>query len=101
MLHDRSLSQSMNPIFERYFDGLLFNRYIGVKEDIPKHLSLIATIMSDMDLEKGVSIDAIIKEMLMAGYREQKAYNLVLEAVDESYLIPAEPEVSSYAAESE
>ena len=37
-------------------------------------------------------MDAIIKEMLIAGHKERKIYQITLEAVDESYLIPAEEE---------
>ena len=92
MARRREFSNSLDPIFDSYFDGLLLKRYVGAKDDIPERLTLIKTTLESMEVEKGVSVDAIIKEMLIAGHKERKIYQITLEAVDESYLIPAEEE---------
>ena len=101
MARRRDLSESLNPIFNEYFDGALLRRYIGIKDDLPERLNPVKTTLEGMDTEKGVAVEAIIKEMLMTGHNERQVYEMTLEAVDESYLIPAEMEETSIPDTSE
>lgn len=90
IVNNRNLDESIDPIFDSHFDGALFDRYIGVNEPLPKHLEPVKTAMMGMDLEHGVSPEAIIKAMIPLGYSDRKSHILVLEAIDRNYLIAAE-----------
>ncbi|MFW9961178.1 MAG: hypothetical protein ACFFDV_09175 [Candidatus Thorarchaeota archaeon] len=90
IVNNRTLDESIDPIFDSHFDGALFDRYIGVNDSLPKHLEPVKTAMMGMDLEHGVSPEAIIKAMIPLGYSDRKSHILVLEAIDGNYLIAAE-----------
>jgi hypothetical protein len=90
MVTNRDLSESIDPIFYGHFDGALLERYIGVKDDLPTHLDLLRETMEKMEIDTGVSPEAIIKAMTLQGHSERKSYRIVLEAIDSGYLIPAE-----------
>jgi len=100
IVNNRDLDESIDPIFDSHFDGALFNRYIGVNDPLPKHLEPVRTAMMGMDLEHGVSPEALIKAMILLGYSDRKSHNLVLEAIDSNYLLAAE-RTSASQAESE
>jgi hypothetical protein len=90
MVTNRDLSESIDPVFLSHFDGALLERYVGVKDDLPKHLELLRETMEKMDIDTGVSPEAIIRSMTLQGYGERKSHRIVLEAIDSGYLIPAE-----------
>ncbi len=95
MTYQRELSNSLDSSFDTYFDWPLLRRYIGIKDDLPKKLLPVKNILEKMHVEKGVTVDALIKDMLLAGYKERRVYEIILEAVDGSYLIPVEQEDST------
>ena len=95
MVNNRNLDDSINPIFISHFDGALLNRYIGMVDTFPKHLYPVKTALKSIELQNGVAPEAIIKAMILLGYSDRKSYNLVLEAIDNKYLIAAENIVSS------
>ncbi|MFX1483039.1 MAG: hypothetical protein ACFFCP_07605 [Promethearchaeota archaeon] len=84
------VSEHFNPIFERHFDGALMKRYVGVKKNLPDQLRPVAEALSTMDIDHGVAPDAIIRSVIVSGYNERKAHQLVLEAIDGGFLIIAE-----------
>jgi len=90
IVNNRNLDESIDPIFDSHFDGALFNRYIGVNDPLPKHLEPVRTAMMGMDLENGVTPEALIKAMIPLGYSDRKSHILVLEAIDGNYLIATE-----------
>ncbi|MFW9793119.1 MAG: hypothetical protein ACFFEE_02360, partial [Candidatus Thorarchaeota archaeon] len=94
-----SMSNTFDPIFDKHFDGQLLKRYVGVKKTLPERLSPVSRAMNNLDIDHGVSPDAIIKSTIFLGYNERRAHAMVLEAIDEGYLIVAEkrlpPPVSS------
>ena len=90
IVNNRNLDESIDPIFVLHFDGALFNRYIGVKDLLPKHLEPVRTAMMSLDLESGVPPEALIKAMILLGYSDRKSHMLILEAIDGDYLIAAE-----------
>jgi len=95
IVNNRDLDESIEPIFNRHFDGALLNRYTGVTETLPEHLEPVKTAMMGMDLENGVPPEALIKAMILLGYSDRKSHNLVLEAIDDNYLIAAERTIPS------
>jgi hypothetical protein len=50
----------------------------------------VSTALSTIDIDHGVTVEAIIKATTLLGYSERRAYNMVLEAVDNGHLIVAE-----------
>jgi hypothetical protein len=90
MINNRDLSISIDPIFESHFDGALLNRYVGMAETYPKYLEPVKTALKRVDLENGVTPEALIKAMILLGNSDRKSYNLVLEAIDNKYLVPIE-----------
>jgi hypothetical protein len=90
IVNNRELDESIEPIFNNRFDGALLIRYIGVRDSIPKHLYSIEEAMKSIDLTGGATPEVIIKAMILLGYSDRKAHNLVLEAIDEGYLIAAD-----------
>jgi hypothetical protein len=87
MVRTPTLTDNFDAIFESYFDGQLMKRYVGVKKILPKHLNSVSAALDTMDIDHGVSVDAIIKAVSILGYSERRAHNMVLEAVDDGYLI--------------
>ena len=90
MVRSPTLSDTFDTIFFSYFDGRLMKRYVGVKRNLPKDLSPVSSALDTMDIHHGVSVDAIIKATSVLGYTERRAHQMVLEAVDGGFLIPAE-----------
>jgi hypothetical protein len=90
MVRSPTLTDTFDAIFESYFDGHLMKRYVGVKKSLPKHLHAVSTALDKMEIDHGVSVDAIIKSTSILGYSERRAHSMVLEAVDDGYLIAAE-----------
>jgi hypothetical protein len=90
----RVLSEEVNEtfdnIFDSYFDGQLFNRFVGVKRDLPDRLKPVASAFKTMDIDHGVTPETIIKSLSLLGFSERIAYRMVFEAIDEKYLIAAE-----------
>ncbi|TFG34543.1 hypothetical protein EU527_02700 [Candidatus Thorarchaeota archaeon] len=92
MMRSPVLSSTIDLIFSNYFDGPLLTRYIGIKEELPNHLIPVKEAIQIMNVEKGISTEAIIKTLLLEGYGERMSYNLVLEAIDGEYLVAASEE---------
>jgi hypothetical protein len=90
MVRSPTLYDTFDSIFESYFDGQLIKKYVGVKKDLPRHLNAVSRAIDTMDIDHGVTVDTIIKTTSLLGYSERIAHKLVLEAVDEGYLIAAE-----------
>ncbi|MHA2177119.1 MAG: hypothetical protein ACXAAK_02105 [Candidatus Thorarchaeota archaeon] len=84
------LAEQITPAFEKYFDGMLMKRYVGVKKNLPKRFQPVSQAMKTMDIDHGVSPGAIIKSIIRLGYNERKAHIMVLDALDEGYLIVSE-----------
>jgi len=84
-----SHSEKFDVIFDSYFEGGLILRYVGVKRSLPANLSLVTKVMSSMEIDHGVSPEAIIKAVILQGYSERRAYQIVLTAIDGGYLIAA------------
>ena len=63
-----------------------------VKSPLKCSLCLILNsfAMNAMDIDHGVSPGAIIKSVIMLGFNERRAHTMVLEALDQGYLIVAE-----------
>ncbi len=90
MIRTPTLTDTFDSIFESYFDGRLMKRYVGVKKSLPKHLHAVSAALDTIEMGHGVSVEAIIKATIILGYSERRAHVMVLEAVDDAYLIPAE-----------
>ena len=90
MVRSPTLSDTFDSIFASYFDGNLMKKYVGVKRNLPRPLSPVSSTLDTMDIHRGVSVDAIIKATSVLGYSERRAHQMVLEAVDGDFLIPAE-----------
>jgi hypothetical protein len=101
MVNNRDLSESIDPVFFSHFDGALFERYVGVRDDLPKHLDLVRETLEGMEIDNGVTPEAIIKSMTLQGYSDRKSYNAVLEAIDSGYLILAEKSLPAEAGSRE
>ncbi|MFW9964402.1 MAG: hypothetical protein ACFFCX_12600 [Candidatus Sifarchaeia archaeon] len=96
-----SLNGIFDPIYESHFDGQLMKRYVGVTKSLPKHLSLISDALETMEIDHGVSVEALIKAISVLGYSERHSYKTVLDAVDNGYLIPADTKLPSPISEEE
>ncbi|MFW9968421.1 MAG: hypothetical protein ACFFEA_14805, partial [Candidatus Thorarchaeota archaeon] len=94
MFHTPELSEAFartfDPIFDSYFEGALMARYVGVKKNIPSDLKPVAEVMSSLNIDHGVTLEAIIKGLVINGYGERSAYKLALDAIDGNYLIAGE-----------
>jgi hypothetical protein len=95
MVRTPTLNGTFTSIFESYFDGYLMSRYVGVKKNLPKHLHAVSNALDTMEIDHGVSVEAIIKATSILGYSERRAHSMVLEAVDSGYLIAAEKKLPS------
>ncbi|MFX0045613.1 MAG: hypothetical protein ACFE8Z_07170, partial [Candidatus Hermodarchaeota archaeon] len=84
------VSRTFDPIFESYFDGALLNRYVGVRKDLPEHLTPVADAFYSMSIDYGVTPEAMIKAVILRGHNESRAYQMVLEAIDSGYMIAGE-----------
>ena len=51
---------------------------------------MVSAALDTMDIDHGVSVEAIVKATSILGYSERRAYTMVLEAVDDGYLIASE-----------
>ncbi|MHA2024870.1 MAG: hypothetical protein ACW98U_03120 [Candidatus Thorarchaeota archaeon] len=89
------MTEHFDPIFEKHFDGALMKRYVGVKKSLPSRLDPISRAMKAMEIDHGVSPSSIIKSVIMLGFNERRAHMMVLEAIDEEYLIAAETKLPS------
>ena len=85
-----AFARTFDPVFEGYFDGALMVRYVGVKKSLPSHLRPISDAMASLNIDYGVTPDAIIKALVMLGYGERDAHNMTLEAIDNGYMISSE-----------
>jgi len=83
-------SQTFDPIFESYFDGALLTRYVGVRKDLPDHLTPVADAFHSLSIDYGVTPEAMIKAVIFLGYSERRAYEMVLEAIDGRFMIAGE-----------
>jgi hypothetical protein len=81
---------SLNESFASHFDGPMFLKYVGVKKNIPKHLSAISNIFKTMNVDHGLGIEALIKALISHGIRERVAYNIAIESLDGQYLIESD-----------
>ena len=90
MVRTPTVSDSFDSIFESYFDGQLMKRYVGVKKSLPKHLHTVSDALDTMEIDHGVSVEAIIRATIILGTSERRAHAMVLEAVDDGYLIAVE-----------
>ena len=94
MFHTPELSEvflrAFDPIFESYFDGALMKRYVGVKKDLPSHLTPVADAFHSLSIDYGVTPEAMIKAVILLGYTEYRAYEMVLEAIDGGFMIAGE-----------
>jgi len=90
MVRSPTLYDTFDSIFESYFDGPLMKKYVGVKKSLPKHLIAVSRAIETMEIDHGVTVEAIIKSTSLLGYSERTAHKMVLEAVDEGHLIAAE-----------
>jgi len=90
MVRSPTMNDTFDAIFESYFDWHLMKRYVGVKKSLPKHLQAVSAALDTMEIDHGVSVEAIIKATSILGYSERRSYELVLEAVDNGYLIATE-----------
>jgi hypothetical protein len=94
MFHTPKLSEAFantfDPVFESYFDGALMLRYVGVKKNLPPHLRLVSEAMATLDIDYGVTPEAIIKALVLLGHSEHDAHSLTLEAIDGGHLIASE-----------
>jgi len=95
----RSLSsdalEPFNQSFDSYFDGGMFLRYVGVKKTLPKHLSSVSSVFKTMSIDHGVTVEAIIKALVLQGLNEGRAFNMVMESIDKEYLIASEMKLPS------
>ncbi|MFX1417201.1 MAG: hypothetical protein ACFFC0_10340, partial [Promethearchaeota archaeon] len=94
-------SRTFDPIFESYFDGALFSRYVGVRKDLPEHLTPVAEAFHSLSIDHGVTPEAMIKAVILQGQSESRAYEMVLEAIDARYLIVGEKKLPSPVEPSE
>lgn len=85
-----AFSRSFDPIFDSYFDGSLMTRYVGVKKDLPSHLSPVSEAMNTLKIDYGVTPGAIIRAVILLGHSERKAHQIAFEAIDNGYLIAGE-----------
>ena len=86
-------SEEMEPINESFishFDGALFQKYVGVKRTLPRHLNALSLLFKTTEIDHGVSVETLIKGLVSQGLNERIAYNIVMEALDERYLIASE-----------
>ena len=94
MFHTPELSEAFvrtfDPIFDSYFDGSLLARYVGVRKNLPEHLTPVADAFHSMSIDYGVTPEAMIKTVILLGYSELKAHEMVLEAIDGGFLIAGE-----------
>jgi hypothetical protein len=95
------MSEQFDPIFDKHFDGALMKRYVGVKKDLPKSLKPVSDGMKAIDIDHGVSPGAIIKSVMLLGFNERRSHSIVLEAIDNGYLIEAEKRLPSPITTSE
>ncbi len=77
---------SLDNLFNRMFDGKLMKRYIRTTDTIPGHLILMEDILNEDELPAGLSLDAMIGKLILSGFSELKAHQLVLESTDNGYL---------------
>ena len=84
-----------DPVFDKHFDGALMKKYVGVKKNLPTRLQPVSQAMKSMDIHHGVAPSSIIKSVIMLGFNERRAHLMVLEAIDEEYLIVAEKRLPS------
>lgn len=89
IIEKTSLSEKFDSIFDSYFEGDLIQRYVGVNRSLPENLSLVSKVMSSLDIDHGVSPEAIIKAVIRQGHSERRAYQMVLAAIDGGYMIAA------------
>ncbi len=85
-----AFSRTFDPIFESYFDGPLLNRYVGVRKDLPDHLTPVADAFYSLSIDHGVAPEAMIRAVILQGHNESRAYEMVLEAIDGGYMIAGE-----------
>lgn len=90
MVRSSTISSTFDSIFESYFDAQLIKRYVGVKKTLPRHLNSVSVAFTSMDIDHGVTVEALIKATSVLGYSERSAHNMVFEAVDDGHLIVAE-----------
>ncbi len=95
MVRTPTLNGSFYSIFDNHFDGQLMKRYVGVSKSLPKHLSVVSEALESMEIDHGVSVDAIIKSISVLGHSERTAYKCTLEAIDNGYLIAASAKLPS------
>ena len=82
--------ESVNESFSSHFDGALFLKYVGVKKTLPRHLSILSSVFKTIEIDHGLSVEALIKPLVTQGVSERVAYNIVMEALDGEYLIASE-----------
>ena len=90
LVNSPDLDDTIDPIFDSHFDGALMNRYVGVRDDLPEHLSFVKETMASMDLTDGATPEFIVKSMTLLGHSDRKSHSTVLNALDGGYLIAAE-----------
>ncbi|MFW9788199.1 MAG: hypothetical protein ACFFE2_10775 [Candidatus Thorarchaeota archaeon] len=93
--------ETFNKVFDSYFDGQLFERYVGVKKNLPEALAPVASAFKTMKIDHGVSPDAIIKELSLLGFSERISHRIVFEALDNGYFIAAEKRLPQLLKEEE
>ncbi|MGY5853964.1 MAG: hypothetical protein RTU92_10390, partial [Candidatus Thorarchaeota archaeon] len=85
--HAQAFANAIAPVVDQFFDAPLLRKYVGVKKDLPTHLKPIADTLGSLDIRHGITPEAIIRDMTLHGFDERTALRLVLEAVDNEYLI--------------
>lgn len=92
----QDFEEAISPVFDALFDISLLERYVGTKKNIPPHLMPVAETISKLDIEYGATPEVIIRELIVQGYPERQVYNIVLECIDNEYLIPGPRFIPSF-----
>jgi hypothetical protein len=79
----------LDESFASNFDGGMFLKYVGVKKTIPRHLSIISSVFKALS-DHGVTVETMIKALVSQGMSERVASNIVIESMDNHYLIASE-----------
>jgi hypothetical protein len=79
----------IDHLFGEYLDGSLLDKYTGIdREHLTRRHRPLERVTTEPDISEGVIANELVKRMVLAGTDELKAYSLVVEAIEQGFLIP-------------
>ncbi len=88
---DVKTAKTLEWYFDDFVDGGLIRKYQFAKEELPRRFKALSSVMQKDDSNETFRLNRLIRNLETAGFSEDDAYLLVMDAIEKEIIVPIYP----------